>query len=145
MSVHATIIDLKEIDDAMLAEAATKRGAIDPDAAKAELLSRHVGRDTPIAATSGRGPVGSAGAAPSHLPDSVAAIRARNVAAADERAGEAAKYFAQAQQAEADGKPAVARIFYQMVARRDTGPLKQQAEARLAALAGAKVATMTKR
>jgi hypothetical protein len=63
---------------------------------------------------------------------------------ADERASEAATYFAQAQQAEADGKPAVARIYYQMVVRRDAGKLKQQAEGRLAALAS-KASAVAKR
>jgi hypothetical protein len=41
MSVHATIIDLKEMDDAILAEAAAgKPGApaFDPDAARASCL-----------------------------------------------------------------------------------------------------------
>jgi hypothetical protein len=134
-SVHATIIDHEELDRATLAAAAAKRGAVDPDAVKAEALARHVGRvEEPIAATSGRAS-GSAGASPSHeaLPDSVAAIKARNAAAAEERALETAKYFAQAEQAESEGKAAIAKIYYQMVARRD-GALKQQAEERLAAL-----------
>jgi hypothetical protein len=139
-SVHATIIDHDEIDRAVLAAAAERRAAADPDVAKAAALSSHVGRGAPIAASSGR-----AGAASSALPGSVAAIRAKNAAAADERASEAAKYLAQAQQAEADGKPAVAKIYYQMVVRRDTGDLKQQAETRLAALAGAKLRAVAKR
>ncbi len=128
VSVQATIIDHDELDRAVLAEAAARRTPAGPDDAKAALLSRHIGRDaTCIAATSGRAPGGSA--------DSVAAIRAKNAAAADERASEAAAYFAQGQQAEADGKPGVARIYYQLVVRRDVGPLKQQAELRLAAMA----------
>ena len=143
-SVHATIIDHDELDRAVRGEAAAKRGPADPDVVKAEHLSRHVGRESSIAATRGRAAGGSAGASPSHLPGSVAAIRAQNAAAAEARAGEAAKYFAQAQQAEADGKPAVARIYYQMTARRDGGQLKQAAESRLAALA-AKSVTVAKR
>jgi hypothetical protein len=132
-SVHATIIDHEELDRATLAKAAAKREAADADAVKAEVLARHVGRvEEPIAATSGRAESGSAGASPS-LPDSVAAIKARNAAAAEERSLEAAQYFAQARQAESAGKPAIAKIYYAMVARRD-GPLKQQAEERLAAL-----------
>ena len=50
MSVHATIIDLKEMDDAILAEAAAGlpgAPAFDPDAAQAELLARHVGTTLP--------------------------------------------------------------------------------------------------
>ena len=139
VSVHATIIDHDELDKAVLAEAAARRGPADPDVAKAEHLSRHVGREPGIAATSGRaiGPASVPGAAP--LEESVAAIRAHNKAAAEAQAGEAAKYFAQAQQAEADGKPAVARIYYQMAARRDDGQLKRAALARLAALAEKKI------
>jgi hypothetical protein len=77
-------------------------------------------------------------AAPAVLPGSVAAIRAEAAASASQRDQEVAGYFAKAQEAEADGKPAVARVFYQMVVRRDAGQLKQQAQARLAALALAK-------
>ena len=137
MSVRTTIIDHDELDRAVRAEAAARRAAADPAVAKAEAISGHVGRDSPLAATSGR--------EGSSLPDSVAAIRARHAAAAEERTGEAAKYVAQAQKAEADGKPAMARIFYQMVARRDAGQLKQQAESRLAALAPTKIGAMVKR
>jgi hypothetical protein len=74
----------------------------------------------------------------------VAAIRERNAAAADERAGETAGYFAAAQKAEADGKLAVAKVYYQMVARRDSGQLKHRAEARLAALRGEREASASR-
>ena len=75
-------------------------------------------------------------AAAGAMPDSVAAIRERNAAAASQRDAELADYFAKAKQAEAEGKVAVAKVFYQMVARRDAGSLKQQAQQRLAALSG---------
>jgi len=42
--------------------------------------------------------------------------------------------WAKAQAAEDDGKPNVARIYYEMVARRATGELRDQAQARLQAL-----------
>lgn len=118
MSVHATIIDHSELDRAVLASAAAKRGT---EFAKADSLSRGVGR-----AESASAP-----------PDSVAAIRERAASAAELETQELAGYFAKGQQAETEGKPAVARIFYDMVARRDRGQLKQQALARLAALAAA--------
>jgi hypothetical protein len=70
----------------------------------------------------------------SALPGSVSAIRAENAAAADLQSAELAGYMAKAQQAEADNKPGVAKVFYQMVARRDQGPMKQQAMERLAVL-----------
>jgi len=124
-SVHATIIDHDEIDRALLAAAARRSGTtIDPADAKAAALSKHVGAAAPPAVAA------SGGTAPA----SVAAIKAQNAAAADERTSEAAQMFAKARQAEADGKPASAKIFYQMVVRRDAGPLKLQAQARLAAL-----------
>ena len=132
MSVHATIIDLKEMDDAILAEAAAGRPgapAFDPDAARAELLSRHVGKT--FASASAR-----EAAAPAPLTGSVAAIRAENAAAAEARAAEAAQYFAKAQAAEGKGKAAVAKYYYQMVARRDRGQLQQQALERIAAIDG---------
>src|SRR5262245_32179894 len=118
MSVHATIIDHSELDRSVLDAAAAKRGA---EFAKADSLSRGVGR-----ADSASAP-----------PDSGAAIRERAASAADLENQELAGYFAKGRQAEAEGKPAVAKIFYDMVARRDRGQLKQQALTRLAALAAA--------
>ena len=52
------------------------------------------------------------------------------------RSAEAESYFAQARQAETDGKPGVAKIYYQMAARRASGDFKQQIQARLDALSG---------
>jgi hypothetical protein len=43
-------------------------------------------------------------------------------------------YFVKAKQAEADGRTAVAKVLYQMIARGDSGKLKREAQARLAAL-----------
>ena len=44
------------------------------------------------------------------------------------------RYFAKAQTAEAEQKLGVAKVYYQMVARRANGELKSLAEARLAVL-----------
>ena len=52
------------------------------------------------------------------------------------RSAEAESYFSQGRQAETDGKPGVAKIYYQMAARRASGDLKQQVQARLDALGG---------
>jgi len=120
ISVHATIHDLDELDQAVLAEAAAKRGPIDPILAKAELIRRGVAVDR--------------GADQGGLANSVAAIRAKNAAAADARASEAADLLAKAEAAEAEGKASVAKIYYQIVTRRDAGQLKQIAESRLAKL-----------
>lgn len=132
VSVHATIIDHKALDDALLAEAAAKRGTtgFDPTAMKAELLSRHIGRaeSPPPLVFAPSPPV-------THVPvDSVAAIKARNAAAAEARSSEAADYFAKARQAEVDAKPGVAKVYYQMVLRRDSDELKRLAQGRLQAL-----------
>jgi hypothetical protein len=127
--VQATIIDLAELDEAVLTEAAAKRAGIDPTDAKAELLTRQIARGS-------SSPTDRTGGLSAQTIESVAAIRARKAAAAAAQAGEAAGYLIQAQQAEAEGKPGVAKIYYQMVARRDTGELKRQAEARLAAIGG---------
>jgi hypothetical protein len=126
VSVSATIIDHAELDRAVLAEAAARRGRAD-DAAivKATALSSSVARSEPSA--TGRAMSGA-------LPGSVAAIRQEQQTAAELQSAELASYLAKGRQAEADGKATVARIFYQMVARRDQGQLKQQALQRLAAL-----------
>lgn len=138
MSVHATIIDLREIDEAILAEAAAMRGeTAGPRATdiKAELLRRHVGHGS--AETTGATAGLPSRASPSFaLPSSVAAIRAQNAAARDQRAREAADFFTRGQQAETNGKPGVAKAYYKMVAKRDAGKLGAQAAARISALDG---------
>jgi hypothetical protein len=64
-----------------------------------------------------------------------ASEQARRLALREARAGEAEQYFERARQAEADGKPTVAKIYYQMVVRRSAdGDLKSQALTRLDAL-----------
>ena len=66
----------------------------------------------------------------------VAAEQANRAARQATRAEEADSFFARGQQAEADGKPNVAKIYYQMAARRATGDLKQQVQARLDVVSG---------
>ena len=65
-----------------------------------------------------------------------AAEQANRAARQATRADEADSFFARGQRAEADGKPNVAKIYYQMAARRATGDLKQQVQARLDAVSG---------
>src|SRR5262249_21206824 len=129
VSVGATIIDREEMDRAILAEAAAKRGVpIDSSVLKSAALSKSVARDGSVSAA-----------------DSLAAIRERNTAKAEAKVSELAGLMAKAKQAEADGKPGVAKIYYQMVARGDRGQLKQQAEARLAALGARQPTSIAKR
>jgi hypothetical protein len=130
MSVSATVIDHEEIDRALLAEAAAKRGAPDPAAATTAVKAAAIGKAIAIRPQAG----GSSDRSSSALSGSVTAIREENAAAADLQAAELAGYMAKARQAETDNKPGVAKVFYQMVARRDQGPMKQQAMERLASL-----------
>ena len=72
-------------------------------------------------------------------PDLVSDVAAEQASRANRqaaRADEAGSFFARGQQAEADGKPNVAKIYYQMAARRATGDLKQLVQARLEAVSG---------
>ena len=119
MSVHATIHDLASMDEALLASAAAKR--VTP-------------LDTPADAPVNRAP-GLVGPASAPV-QSVAAIRQQQAGAADAQAAEIAGLYAKAVQADAEKKPVVAKLYYQMVARRDTGNLKQQSLARLDVLTG---------
>ena len=73
--------------------------------------------------------------APAPVSDA-AAERASRAARQATRVEEAASFFARGQQAEADGKPSVAKIYYQMAFRRATGDLKQQVQARLDVVSG---------
>jgi hypothetical protein len=130
MSVSATIIDHEELDRALLAEAAAKRSALDSAAATTAAKAAAIGKAIANRPQAG----GSSDRSVSALPGSVAAIREENAAAADLQVAELTGYMAKARQAEADNKPGVAKVFYQMVARRDEGPLKQQAMQRLAML-----------
>lgn len=134
MHVKATIIDNQELDEAVLAAAAAKRGGFDPAAAKAHALTRNVGRSG----------IGAQSQQSEPAFESVAAIRARNAAAAAARQSEAEQYFVKAEEAESAGKPAVARIYYQMVARREAGSLTELAKSRLAALGSKSASVATK-
>jgi hypothetical protein len=107
MSVHATIIDHRELDEAVLA-AASRAG---PSTATADARSS-----------------ADAGA------ESVAAIR-RQLAEEDrQRAAEIADLVVKAEEMAQAKKPALARMYYKMAARRAEGSQRQEIEARLAAL-----------
>ena len=67
---------------------------------------------------------------------SLAELRAKHQREQQARSIEAEKWFERGQGAEAAGKPNVARVYYQMAARRATGPLKAQIAARLDAMDG---------
>ena len=132
VTVHAQIHDLDELDKAVLADAAARRGAIDPDLAKAELIRRGVAQNTDKPE---QHDIGVA---------SVAVIRAKNTAAKEAREKEAGDLLAKAEAAQVEGKASVARIYYQMAARRSESEFKALAESRLAALDRQRLATVPK-
>jgi hypothetical protein len=126
MSVHATIIDHAELDRQVLAEAARQRGTVvsDLDSTKADFLTRNIGppaSGSTVAAVTSAAPIGS-----------VADIRRQAAAQAGQRDREVAEFLAKAEALEAAGKSNVAKIYYQMVARRATGDLQATAVARIA-------------
>lgn len=69
-----------------------------------------------------------------HSVPSVEDLQRQRLAAQETRAAEAADFFARAEKAESEGKANVAKIYYQMAARRATGDLQARAQSRLEAL-----------
>lgn len=105
MQVHVQIHDMAELDAQVLAAAAPPKPAGPPDA---NALALQAARAS------------SAG----HAAMSVADARRLHETQSDGQNDEARKWFDRAQQAESDGKPGTAKIYYQMAARRATGPLQ---------------------
>lgn len=66
----------------------------------------------------------------------VAEVKAQRAAEQATKLSEANDYFQRGQKAESDGKKGVAKVYYQMAARRATGQLKDQVLARLDAVSG---------
>jgi hypothetical protein len=121
VNATATIMDLQELDRAVLGQAASQAPATDPAVArKAAFLAQHIGRNQKQAALE------STPALATHANE-----RAPRVADAETEAREA---YALAQQAEARGQFASARVQYKIAATRTYGPLRAVALARLSAL-----------
>jgi hypothetical protein len=132
MSVTATIHDFDAMDQALLNTPTS--GAVTSSRTFADVPAAVAARSLPPRNPNLAGnwqPNPAAGAAASPQTGGLAQEQARRAEQKETRAEEAEGFFERAQQAEADGKPNVARIYYQMVARRATGDLKQQALARL--------------
>jgi hypothetical protein len=132
--VTAQIHDFEAMDAFLLGQpgAALPLGAMQPHGAAAlgmTLLPR-----TPAIGAIWSSPP----AAESQLAAGLADAQARRSAQATARTDEARDFFERAQKAEAAGKSSVAKIYYQMAARRATGELKDQAVAKLEALSGAR-------
>jgi hypothetical protein len=118
LSVSTTVIDLDELDAAVLAQARSNGAGGRPEDA------------SPARAGSDR----QAGPTVDRL--SVAEIRRRRRAETEANAAEGQDYLAQAQAAEDDGRIGLARACYQLAARRLMGEPRQQALRRLAELGG---------
>jgi len=130
--VTATIIDHAEMDALLLGEAAGRRPPPVPLSEtdrKALALSAHIGRAAPGGAL--RIGVGARDEAPL---ESVAAIRSRHDAAARQHLAEMQEYWERGQRAELDDRLGVARVCYDIVARRGSGELRDRALASLARL-----------
>lgn len=142
-SVHATIIDHNELDQAVLAEARRRRGdtplmlrnrgerdvsvsrSDDPLLRKADQLSRNVAaREVERPRAAQEEPV-----------ESLAEIRARAASRADAKQAEAAAKFAAGLASQEAGKFASARGYFEAAARLGDEELRQQALERLATIA----------
>ena len=93
---------------------------------KADFIARNVARHPVSPPTDEAGPALT----------SVDEIRRQNELAKAQRASEAEELFAKGQRAEAEGKAGVAKVWYQMAARRAQGELQQEVAKRLAILDG---------
>lgn len=119
VSVHATIIDHEELDRAVLAEAASRRGT-----------GSH-GVESPRVS-----PRQSAASDVAHQPfESVAAIKARQAAEDTLKEEQATAYFQKAESAEMAGKLASARSYYLLAARHSQGERQQKAQSNASRLA----------
>ena len=99
----------------------------DPEvASQADFLARNIARHPAPSRDIADGP---------ELP-SVEEVKRQNELAKARRTSEAEEFFAKGQRAEAEGKAGVAKIWYEMAARRADGELQQEVAERLAILAG---------
>ncbi len=98
---------------------------------KADFIARNIARHPTQAATDE-----AVAAAPS-----VEEVRRQNELAKLQRTSEAEEFFAKGERAEAESKSSVAKIWYQMAARRAEGELQQKVAQRLAILAGSAAAS----
>jgi hypothetical protein len=138
--VSVWVHDFEAMDQYLLSQPTAFRAA--QAANSRPLVPRVASRQPPVASSPGapdtwnrrpnaaqQGPAG-----PTAM--SLAELRAKHQREEQSRSDEAQKWFERGQGAEAAGKPKVARVYYQMAARRATGPLKAQIAARLDAVDG---------
>lgn len=141
-AVTATIIDLRELDAQVLASARVPIVSAEEIqlARKANFLIRNVARQ-------GTQSLPSPALVETRTTSrsSVAEIRRQNELAAAKRQQEAEGYWQRARQLDAEGKVGVARIYYQMAARRSTGAQQQVILDRLQTLDAQRAARLVER
>ena len=141
-AVTATIIDLRELDEQVLASARVPVFSAEEIqlARKADFLIRNVARQgAQVPALSALVETRTANRS------SVAEIRRQNQLAAVQRHQEAEEYLQRARQLDAQGKTGVARIYYQMAARRSTGAQQQVILDRLQTINAQRAAKLVER
>jgi len=118
-AVTATIIDLHELDQQVLGQVQVRLPSPEEQelSRKADFLTRNLARRSATSV--------STKPLPSVKPAGVMEIRRQNQAAALQRQQEATEFLLKARQLDRDGKTGVARIYYQMAARRSTGVQQQ--------------------
>ena len=128
--VSVWIHDLRAMDEALLAEARSNRGTSDP--AANDPATNDPATNDSAAARGGdaRGGMAPRGERPVAV-DSIAEIRRQRALEVDRAETEARDLLRQGDQASVDGKPGVARIYYQMAARRSPSTLGPEIQARL--------------
>ncbi|MFO0818914.1 MAG: hypothetical protein U1A77_13285 [Pirellulales bacterium] len=126
-SVSVWVHDLKAMDEAILAEAAARRNASSQSTS------------SPSPRTAGSFPLSSSSpATQADSPAGLRAIRAQQRAEDQQREEEARELLAQGEKAELEGKPGVARLFYQMAARRSPATMSAAVQSRLRLLTATK-------
>lgn len=121
-----TLSQLSQTSASSRPSAVAGAGVPDPAVAgQADFLARNIARH----------PTPSREAATGPAPPSVDEVQRQNKLAKARRTSEAEEFFAKGQRAEAEGKSSVAKIWYEMAARRADGELQQEVAERLAILA----------
>jgi len=118
--VSVWIHDLRAMDEALLAEARSNRAISD----------RAISDRTAPRRSDALGGMAPRGERPVAV-DSIAEIRRQRALEVDRAETEARDLLRQGDQASVDGKPGVARIYYQMAARRSPSTLGPEIQARL--------------
>jgi len=141
-AVTATIIDLRELDEQVLSSVRLPVLSAEEiqQVRQVDFLSRNIARQgVQLPTRTTRAETGAA------RRSSVAEIRRQNQQAAAQRQQEAEEYLQRARQLDAEGKIGVARIYYQMAARRTVGREQQSILDRLRTLTAQRAAGLTER